>query len=531
MGDTANGVFDPTKKRKSQSSPLLGGADSPTLSSEPKRPKTTEFTEGKKNVEVTQIEFNDVLSAIFKVIQGFDKHSALSATVETIVDGVSVQLTGKYVKEQLQESKYSSVLSFKNDLSKIFHRAITVNSNPEVQDHIRKLLQLSSSLIADKSHYTIRSHGKKVRSQEENQVTLPERDHEKIALFQRTNEGFLFSSTAHGKDDMIEQDIPKTVVVPVASAPNPPLLNDVNSRPHPARSAAPAKKAATGVDYRPLGAFTSFAPFIDSSNAEMNAEDTATAYTALLDRYLQKTQSSAGSDEQKKAKSQLESVLLIAQQNQASREGTTTELSEDDLAFLSEDGLDVRKLITLNGNKRSEGTGKDPESVLEMLQKNAMLLFELQQLQEDRFASNNQTISIREQKLAEALRLSLANLADKMKPSDLVSAEAVEKTMTKIPYKEAAFGGALPPTKPFAFPTNAARNGIPATATAYPTHNPTANKKIANAPFIPAVVLSHHLNMTGGYPTVPQPTNYSYNAPQQVGHRKTYSRPQRTEVA
>lgn len=131
----------------------------------------------------------------------------------------------------------------------------------------------------------------------------------------------------------------------------------------------------------------------------MNAEDTATAYGALLDRYFQKTQSSAGSDEQQKAKAQLESILQIAQQNQTSQEGTSTELSEDDLAFLSEDGLDVRKLISLKGSQDSEEGEKARCSVLEAIQKNAMLLSELYKIQDERFASKNQTITAHEKEI------------------------------------------------------------------------------------------------------------------------------------
>ena len=108
------------------------------------------------------------------------------------------------------------------------------------------MLQLATDLIADKSHYTIRSHGKKVRSREESQASLPPRDHEKFALFQRTNEGFVFTSKARGKDDLVEQDIPKTVVIPVASTPNPPTLKEVNSKLRNFRSTAPKKQTAGG---------------------------------------------------------------------------------------------------------------------------------------------------------------------------------------------------------------------------------------------------------------------------------------------
>lgn len=112
MEETANGHSDLHKKRKSQTSPLLDGTSSPNMG-EPKRPKISEFSESNRNVEVTQIEFNDILSTIFQVIQGFDKYAALNSTVDTMVDGEKFQISGKTIKSKLNDSGYSNVLSFK----------------------------------------------------------------------------------------------------------------------------------------------------------------------------------------------------------------------------------------------------------------------------------------------------------------------------------------------------------------------------------------------------------------------------------
>ncbi len=128
--------------------------------------------------------------------------------------------------------------------------------------------------------------------------------------------------------------------------------------------------------------------------------------------------------------------------------------------------------------------------------------------------------------IAATLRKSLLELVSKVKPSQLATPEAVENAMRKLPYKEPAFTGTLPPNKPFAFPTNASRSGLPATATAYPVHNPVAHRKtLPPTTIIPQVVLSPHINMTGGYPTIPRPHHHSYSIPQQPTHQKTYSRP------
>src|ERR1700744_2875764 len=90
-------VADAHKKRKSQTSPLLDGTGSPNMAGEAKRAQISEFAERNKNVEVTQIEFNDVLSVIFQVVQGFDKYAALNSSVDAVVDGEKVQVSGNTV--------------------------------------------------------------------------------------------------------------------------------------------------------------------------------------------------------------------------------------------------------------------------------------------------------------------------------------------------------------------------------------------------------------------------------------------------
>ncbi|KAF9281570.1 Bromodomain containing protein 7 [Mortierella alpina] len=523
----AQTTIDEHKKRKSHPSPLPDVPGSPGVATEVKRAKTAEFGENnvpQKNLEVTQVEFNYVLATILNVLQSLDKHNIMSAVALTLTNGEKVEYSLQIVKSKLKQHQYSSINAFKDDIIKICQQAITSNArDTEKQEHGQKLLQLALDLIGDKSHYTIRSHGKKVQSQEETQTTAPERDHEKVALFQRSAEGFVFSSKAIVKDEALDQELAKTVVVPVSSNPNPPLLQDVSIKPRTTKLPSDqAKKKTTGVEYFPYAPFTSFAPFIDSSDAEMNAEDTAKAYDALLARYTQKLKmSSTGSNEDRSSKAQLESILDIAQQYQAQEKGNV--INESDLQFLSEEGLDVKGLLEVAQAARNDSESHTP---LETIQRNAILLFELYKMQEERFASKDQTIGAREMEIAATLRKSLLELASKVKPSQLVTAEAVENAMRKLPYKEPAFTGTLPPNKPFAFPTNASRSGLPATATAYPVHNPVAHRKpLPPTTIIPQVVLSPHINMTGGYPTIPRPHHHSYSIPQQPTHQKTYSRP------
>ncbi|KAF9295502.1 hypothetical protein BGZ88_001964 [Linnemannia elongata] len=524
-------VAEGDKKRKSHSSPLPEGPGSIALTTEPKRPKTGDITETssslpQKNTEVTQVEFNDTLASILRVAQSLDKHNVLTTVVPANINGESAENSVATIRSKLGDAQYTNVFAFKDDFAKICQHAITTNAqSPEKQEHSQKLLQLVSSLVSDKSHYTIRSHGKKVRSREESQAAVPERSG-KVALFQRGPEGFVFSSKAALKEDSLEPDVAKSVIVPTASATNPPTLHDINTKPRPMpRLTDQEKKKTTGVEYCKYTPFTSFAPFIDSSNAELNAEDTATAYTALQAKYANKVSKAAKeTEEQRTAKTQLTSILDIAKQYQDQEK--VADLKETDLAFLSNDGLDVKSLLQIAKASKAD---QDDLSPVEAIQRNATLLYELYRLQEDRFGSKDQTVGAREIEIAATLRNSLLTMANQIAPSSLVTPEAIGDAMRRIPYKDPSFVGTLPATKPFAFPSNSTRNGLPPTATGYPVHNPVGHKRpMPPTTIIPSVSVSPHVNMTGGYPNVPQPAHHAYAVPQQPTHQKTYSRPRST---
>ncbi|KAF9113751.1 60S ribosomal protein L30 [Mortierella sp. AM989] len=531
VNNNVNGLHsavDGHLKRKSHPSPIADSPGSPTITTEPKRPKTAEFTEESptpKITEVTQIEFNDVLANILHVVHDLDRHKIMDTVAISVVNGEKVERSLQSIRTKLRETQYSSTAAFKDDISSICKQAIVLNAqDPEKQEHAQKLLQLTTNLINDKSHYTIRSHGKKVRSQEESQTVTPERDYDNFALFQRSTDGFVFTSKATTKDETMDPELAKTILIPTASSVNPPLLKDINTRPRPAITLAEqTKKKSTGVEFFPYAPFTSFAPFVDSSNAEMNSEDTSSAFEALLSRVEKKSKASAAVvEEQRKAKAQLESILEVAQQYQSQEDGAV--IDEADLEFLSEEGLDVKSLLELAYNSKSNSESLAP---LEAIQRNATLLYELYKLQEERFASKDQTIGAREKEIAATLHNSLMEMASQVTPSTFVTPEVIEDAIKKILYKEAAFTGTLPTNKPFAFPINTTRSGLPPNATIYPTHNPVAHRKPAPpTTIIPQVVLSPHVNMTGGYPSIPQPHHHhAYPIPQQPTHQKTYSRP------
>ncbi|KAF9906424.1 hypothetical protein EC991_000671 [Linnemannia zychae] len=522
----SHAVAEGDKKRKSHPSPLPEGPGSIPLTTEPKRAKTADITENslaQKNTEITQAEFNDILANILRVAQGLDKHNIMATVVPANTNGEALENSVTTIRSKLNEAQYTNVFAFKDDFAEICQYAVTINAQaPERQEHAQRLLQLVSSLVSDKSHYTIRSHGKKVRSREESQATAPERSG-KVALFQRGPEGFVFSSKTSVKEEGLEPDVAKAVIVPTASAANPPTLHDINTKPRPMPPLSDqAKRKTTGVEFCKYTPFTSFAPFVDSSSAELNAEDTTIAYNAILARYANKVSKTAKeTEEQRTAKTQIASILDIAKQYQDQEK--VADLNENDLSFLSEDGLDVKSLLQIAQASKADQEDLSP---VETIQRNAVLLYELYKLQEERFGSKDQTVGARETEIAATLRNSLLNMASQIPPSSLVTPEAIEDAMRKIPYKDPSFVGTLPATKPFAFPSNSTRNGLPPTATGYPVHNPVAHKRpLQPATIIPSVSVSPHVNMTGGYPNVPQPTHHAYTIPQQPTHQKTYSRP------
>jgi len=82
--------------------------------------------------------------------------------------------------------------------------------------------------------------------------------------------------------------------------------------------------------------------------------------------------------------------------DQYRQQDNATAISEADLAFLAKEGLNVASLVQATART---SISKPPMSAVEVIQRNAILLFELHKLQEERFSSKNQTIGARERDL------------------------------------------------------------------------------------------------------------------------------------
>jgi len=117
--DSTNGFHasaDSLKKRKSQSSPISDNHGSPPIAVEPKRAKlsdTPENSSPQRNTEVTQVEFNEILSKVIQVIQGLDKDNILTSATLPITNGENSAITMKSIQTKLKEGEYSSTSTLK----------------------------------------------------------------------------------------------------------------------------------------------------------------------------------------------------------------------------------------------------------------------------------------------------------------------------------------------------------------------------------------------------------------------------------
>ncbi|RUS18836.1 hypothetical protein BC937DRAFT_88284 [Endogone sp. FLAS-F59071] len=145
-----------------------------------------------------------------------------------------------------------------------------------------------------------------------------------------------------------------------------------------------------------------------------------------------------------------------------------------DTEWLKGLGLDAE--LILKGieelNHEDNNDKLDGPDLAEVLQQNTEQLMELVRLQEERFSRlKGWDISWREKETANNLHKQLALLTSKIPPNLVASPQAIETAMARIPYKETAYRGSLPPNRPFAFLSNIARpEAVPSNATAQPSY-------------------------------------------------------------
>jgi len=121
----AHTVAEGDKKRKSHPSPLPEGPGSIPLTTDPKRPKTGDPMENsspQKNTEVTQVEFNDILANILRVVQDLDRYKIVDTVVPPNVSGETAEGSISTILSKIGEAQYTNVFAFKVSPSDIFCR-------------------------------------------------------------------------------------------------------------------------------------------------------------------------------------------------------------------------------------------------------------------------------------------------------------------------------------------------------------------------------------------------------------------------
>ncbi|KAF9978281.1 hypothetical protein BGZ73_003088 [Actinomortierella ambigua] len=555
---TAAPVIQSPKAQHTQPTPQPMNIDTPaTESPQPNGSDSASSSIPDTGKDISVADFTSKLQQILQVVQGFDSQDILQGSVKVQVKDESKEISLAVIKTKLDEQEYKEVGSFKDDIAAILKNAILTSGQKSSKGaHAHKLLALVSDLTADLAEYSLRSNGKKrqVPADEQTNARLV-RDHEKIALFQKTMDGFVFTSASTISPQNLDVDVATVTIVPTTSLVEAPLLRTVNTKP---RKIQPLPKQrprpAVGVEYTPYNPFLSFAPFVDTGGAAMNAEETAIAYTALEARHAKRTKRTGGS-----TPGELEALMSIVAKHTSGSDASQPPqpLSEEDLEGLEAEGIDIKALLQppgdvemqsaeeeeeespapkANGTTAASEPAPTPRTVEKTMQHNALLLAELQILQQKRFDERNHTISDREREIATTLQNSLVELLNRVPPSDVVTREAVEKAMRRMPYKEPAFAGVLPPNRPFACPSNTTRDGIPPTGTSYPNYRPQPSKPLpATTHFvIPQVAMSPVINYTGGYTLVTQPaytTVYSVPPVPMSSQHRMYSRMRGTTTA
>ncbi|KAF9164658.1 hypothetical protein DFQ26_001189 [Actinomortierella ambigua] len=545
---TSAPVIQSPKTQHTQSTPQPMNIDTPVTES----PQTNGSDHAPSNTpdttkDISVADFTARLQQILQVLQGFDKQDVLQGTVKVQIKDESKEISLAVIKSKLDEQEYKEIGPFRDDIATVLKNTISVFGQKSAKGTLaQQLLALVSDLTTDLAEYSLRSNGKKrqMAAEEKSSARLV-RDHEKVALFQRTMDGFVFTSASSMSSQNLDVDVATVTIVPTTSLVDAPLLRTVNTKPRKVQLLPKQRpRPAVGVDYAPYNPFLSFAPFVDTGGAAMNAEETAIAYTALEARHAKRTRRTGGP-----VPGDLEAVMsIVAKHSSASDvQQPPQPLSEEDLAGLEAEGVNVKALLQTqdvemqsaeeegspapkaNGTAASSDTAPTPATVEGVMQYNALLLAELQLLQQKRFDDRNHAISDREKEIATTLQNSLVELLNRVPPSDVVTREAVEKAMRRMPYKEPAFAGVLPPNRPFACPSNTTRDGIPPTGTSYPNYRPQPSKPLpATTNFvIPQVAMSPVINYTGGYTLMTQPayTTVYASAPMAISNQhRMYSR-------
>ncbi|CAG8547889.1 723_t:CDS:2 [Diversispora eburnea] len=361
--------------------------------------------------------FRILLYKILDIFEASDKHQLMKHTKQISgINGINVdgqELNSEMMRIKIGKNEYKSLKEFQDDFISIINNA-TLN-NKENYDSGMKLLQFGSRLI----------------EQAVKDVPPIIKGPQKIALMQPTTNGYVFSSVTmkqpilNNKFELVGE-LKEKVITPQESMSErdiPTLGSVLTKKINKSEQSTQSKDTTVpGVylnSYKPYG---SFAPIYNSRGAILSYEDTMMTYSYKQGK-----------------KDDIKNIESTLEKNNIDHDVTKS---------------DGNILINSNSNESNEPTIQKENLAIAILDENVVMFARLQMLQNKRFQTNPDIISSEEKILSTKLRNRLAEMISVVPPSKLVSPGSIEKAMSQLPSREAAFKGTLPPDNNRAYPSN-----------------------------------------------------------------------------
>ncbi|KAI9484974.1 hypothetical protein BDB00DRAFT_792477 [Zychaea mexicana] len=408
---------------------------------------------------------------------------------------------------QAKLDEYSSIAEFKHDLQLAFHTVLPklANHSPQRREALDKLHEFAMATLRFESQRLLKRKSHEREGQDQMVMDTFDDQQQQVALFRPTMDGFVFTDAVPSafldRKERLPGGVQEMAIYPTPStAEVPSLRNTVPPPPRfPSRIHRHEDKHTVPIQWLDYGVFSSFAPTRDSNHANISYEHTYMGRVAKRFKRWEKKQRNLQT--LGKPTSPPKSVAMKNGVSKDDSNTTTTENNDNkdeiDTQWLKEQGLDVDAILDAaqSGSVNVDDLiGNDEKDIEGVLERNSELLSYLSQYQEYRFGLGDArwgSIDETERNIAKALEKRMHKLASKVAPKDLTESEAVEAAMDRLPLREPAYRGSLPPNKPFAYPTNEQVEPIPPLANLLPGY-PKERWKLVDVAPVPNKEKQHY---------------------------------------
>ncbi|CAG8580536.1 14877_t:CDS:2, partial [Dentiscutata heterogama] len=406
--------------------------------------------DGKVIEDGTDQNFRTLLIKIMDLLETRDTHQILR---DSKCQGKAQLLNSTTIRAKIDKNEYNTLKEFQLD----FIRAC------------------SNSMSVDQKKY---NSGKEFIRLVNPFIKKPQ----KKALVQSTTNGHLFSSSALKQLPLDNQkfkiggDIKEITIVPSHSMDERDIPTLGSILPNTTKKQENIRSKEVGIPggikfhtYKPYG---SFAPIYDSRDALMSYEDTVTACT-----FMNETKVSHSTNMEDKISTGNKDESLSKKGSNELISQNTPNLTKDvcsaendhcteQIQCSSSKSLKNSNEISTNHTNGNYFEDIDVDMLYKLIEnddsyqfdlkldENVELFLELQKLQTDRFIKNPHNMSEKERNLGLKLQNRLAEIISEVPPSALVTHEGIEKAMSQLPIREAAFKGMLPLNKSHAYLQN-----------------------------------------------------------------------------